>query len=129
MCNTNLIKAERAMALRQYNKVITYFKMYMNQEPLMPLNEKELNMLTDAFKNILDNKRYIMGKPKAYFESFEINDEEYRMHVSLTLNKLRNDVIAVCTDAINIINGNLIFNYRNTRESVIIYMMKGDYYM
>lgn len=128
MCDTTLIKAKRAMALGQYTRAIKYFKAYMHDEPQAPLNEEELTVLSEACKNVLDKKRYNMWKQKAYIESLEVKDEEFMMSVSLMFDKSRNDMIAFCADVIDVINGNLILNCVETRESVLIYMMKGDYY-
>lgn len=128
MRSSTLIKAKRAMVLGQYTRAIKYFKVDMHNEPQMPLNEEELIVLSEACKNVLDKKRYNMWKMKAYIESLEVKDEEFMMSVSLMFDKSRNDMIGFCNGVIDAINGNLILNCVETRERVLIYMMKGDYY-
>ncbi|VVC37326.1 14-3-3 protein,14-3-3 domain [Cinara cedri] len=127
MSNSSLFKAERAMALGQYTRTVKYFKAYLRRKPRVPLNEQELNMLSDAYKNRLNQKRYTMRKLKVRIESLGVEDEEYTI-LSSKLDTYRNEMILICRDVIDIINDNLIFNCVETRESVLIHTMKGDFY-
>lgn len=124
----NLIKAKTSMFLCQYNSAVTYFKSYMDENPSMPFNKDELNLITEAYNNLLDVKRNCIMQLNAYIiETLENDTEEYRLALFSMLDEKQKDFIDICIEIIDIINNNLLQNVEDIQEKVFLYKMKGDY--
>ncbi|CAH1737948.1 unnamed protein product [Aphis gossypii] len=116
------------MALGQYNNVIKYFKAYMDEEPHIPLSKEVFKLLLKACNKLSNDNRTYIRELEAYLKSLLDSDRERIIAITSLLDETRNDLIAICTEVVNIINTNLLKNVEEMREKVLIYNMKGDYY-
>lgn len=123
----SLIKANTLMAFGQYNSAIKYFKAYMDEEPYLPLSKEVLNLLSEAYNKLSEDKRNCIRGLEAYIESLEDSDRDCKIAITSLLHENRNDLIAICTEIVDIINNNLLRYVEGIREKVSIYNMKGDY--
>lgn len=126
--NDCLIKAITLMALGQYNNVIKYFKEYMDKKPHIPFNKEVFKLLLKVCNKLLNDNRTYIRELEAYLKSLQDSDRERIVAITSLLDETRNDLIAICTEVVNIINTNLLRNVEEMREKVLIYNMKGDYY-
>jgi len=126
--SNSLIKANTLMALGEYNSAIKYFKAYMDEEPHIPLSKEVLQVLSKAYNKLSNDNRYYIRELEAYLESLQGGNQERIEAITSLLDETRNDLIAICTEVVNIIDNNLIKNMNETRERVLIYNMKGVYY-
>ncbi|XP_026807391.1 14-3-3 protein gamma-like [Rhopalosiphum maidis] len=124
----SLIKANTLMALGEYNSAIQYYKAYMDEEPHIPLSKEVLKLLSVAYNKLSNDNRYYIRELEAYLESLQGGDQERTEVITSLLDEIRNDLIAICTEVINIIDNNLLKNVKEIREKVLIYNMKGVYY-
>ncbi|KAE9542944.1 hypothetical protein AGLY_002855 [Aphis glycines] len=126
--NDYLIKAITLMALGQYNNVIKYFKAYMDEKSHIPLSKEVFKLLLKACNKLSNDNRTYIRELEAYLKSLLDSDRERIVAITSLLDETRNDLIAICTEVVNIINTNLLKNVEEMREKVLIYNMKGDYY-
>lgn len=123
----SLTKAKISMNLKQYTSAVKYFKEYLAEERCRPLNAEELGLLSEAYNYFLDEKRNCILELEAYLHSFNPEDGHSNEAIYSMLDDMRNDLIAICTDIVDVINDKLLWSMEGTLERVFIYKMKGDF--
>jgi len=124
----SLIKAYTSMALGQYDSAIRYFKAYMDKLPYVPLSKEVFSLLSEAYNNLSYDKRNCIRELEAYLESLQESDLERIEAIASLLDEAKNDLISICTEAINIIDNHLLETVKEIGVKVLIYNMKGNYY-
>ncbi|XP_015368580.1 PREDICTED: 14-3-3 protein zeta-like [Diuraphis noxia] len=125
--NVSLMKAKTSMALGQYKTATKYFKAYIDENPHIPLNKEVLNQLHEAYNHLSNDKLKCVLELESYLELLQDSDQERIVAITSLLDETRNDLIAICTEVVNIVNTSLLVNVEDIREKVLIYNMKGLY--
>lgn len=96
----------------------------MNEEQSKPLREKEMNWFANAYR-ILQNKRNCIVELE---DSAQYEDNYEKEHTSLMEDEIRDELIAICVDVIDLIDSNLFQNVEiSTCEKAFAYKIKGDF--
>lgn len=111
--------------LDKCNITINRLKKYMRENPLVPLNVKDLGQLSVAYDGLWDKKYRKMLDLLADLELHA--NKKHKTIISPLLVQLKKELVAICIEVGDIIDRNLLCRAVGNRERALIYKFKGDY--
>ena len=115
-------KAKLAEQAERFEEMVSYMKELAKQPQELTVEER--NLLSVAYKNVIGSRRASWR----VVTSIEQNGDAERLEIIKDFKaKIEAELIDICNDILEIIEGSLIPNSTSEEAKVFYYKMKGDY--